>query len=299
MLCTKSSERKQKCKGKKLGRTKKSYIESFGWCFRSLIKTINHGLASTPCIYFLVKWGSWLLTGDLPFCQITADHQLLRSSARGEWRKVCSWEIRVCFFWLSSFVVLIILKRRSATPSHTTLPFTHNTLTFSFACLCRHCPIRIHHTHRLSHADFDAFFFFFLTLTIVFFLLSGSFCLFHFFSSSFLHSYLSSWVLPLSQQHRQILDESPGMSDTINPLCLFLSSLFSPRRCSFIPSLSLKGQRREWHLSTWTLPLLLFFSSVPLFHLPHLRQSDIYKGTLHLLGSPCSFCWKNTKESGR
>lgn len=59
---------------------------------------------------------------------------------------------------MTVFVVLIIHKRRRA-PPHTDLPFTNNILTFSFACFCRHCPIRIRHSHRLS-ADFDLFFFF-------------------------------------------------------------------------------------------------------------------------------------------
>lgn len=47
------------------------------------------------------------------------------------------------------FVVLIIPERGSAATSHTDLQFTHNTLTFSFACLCRHSPIRIHLTHSV------------------------------------------------------------------------------------------------------------------------------------------------------
>lgn len=119
-------------------------------------------------------------------------------------------------------MVLIILARRSATPSHTDLPFTHNTLTFSFACLCRHCPIRIHHTHRLPHADFDLFFCL-LGLTIAFFFffsLSRSFCLF--LSSSVLHSYLSSRVLPLRQQADRFWMSHP-IRLIPSALCLFLS----------------------------------------------------------------------------
>lgn len=158
------------------------------------------------------------MTGALPFCWITADHQSFSCSASEKWRKVCSWEIRV--LWLGAFVVLIILERRSATPSHTVLPFTHNTLTLSFACLCRHSPIRIHHTHRLSHADFDLVFCL-RTLTQflwipLFFPLSRSFCLFLFLFLSVLHSYISSWVLPLRQQADRF-----WMS---HPLCLIPSA---------------------------------------------------------------------------
>lgn len=234
------------------------------------------------------------MTGGLPFCWITADHQSLRCSARGEWGKVCSWEIRV--LWLSAFVVLIILECRSATPSHTDLPFTHNTLTFSFACLCRHCPIRIHHTHRLSHADFDVFFFFSLTVSQLLFF----YCQDLFVSSAFSPRL---YCIAISLPEYYLLGSSADRFWMSHPACLIPSAPsvcssppISPRWCSFIASLSLKGQRREWHLSTRTLSLLLFLCAF--FRLPHLRQSDIYKGTLHLFGSPWSFWWKNTEGSG-
>lgn len=73
----------------------------------------------------------------------------------------------------------------------------------------------------------------------------------------------------------------------IGPLCLLL--FLSLCLCSSITSPSLKGQRREWHLSARTLFLLLFLPASSC--LPHLRQSDIYRGIVCLLGSSCSF-WR-------
>lgn len=146
-------------------------------------------------------------------------------------------------------MVLIILKHRSATPSHTDLPFTHNTLTFSFACLCRHCPIRIHHTHRLSHADFDLFF---CLLTVSQWLFSPH-CRDLFVSSSFF-PHLSCIATSLHEYyllgHRQT--DRFWMSHPIRliPSAPSVSSCFC--LCADSPPflLSLKGQSREWHLST-------------------------------------------------
>lgn len=149
------------------------------------------------------------------------------------------------------------------------------------------CPIRIHHTHRLSHVDFDLFSFFFLSALLPLSLMIPFSPLHHrdlFFClilrPSVLHSYLYSWVLPLRQQadrfwmsHRvRLISSAPSVS----------SSLW---QCSSITSLSLKGQRRAWHLTTWTLPLLLSLPSC--IHDPRLRQSDIYRGTGCLLRSSC------------
>lgn len=76
------------------------------------------------------------------------------------------------------------------------------------------------------------------------------------------------------------------MSDTINSLCLLLSpSLF---RCFFVASLCLKGQRREWHLSTWTLRLLLFLSLLPSAFLTW-DKVTFTKGQYVSVGAPALF----------
>lgn len=122
--------------------------------------------------------------------------------------------------------------------------------------------------------------------------LSRSFCLF--LSSSVLYSYLSSWVLPLRRQADRFWMSHPVRLIPSTPSVSSTPSL-SWWWCSSIAFLRLKGQRREWQLSTWTLPLFPFLSAS--FHLPHLRQSDIYRGTVHLLASSCSFWRKNIEGS--
>lgn len=167
-------------------------------------------------------------------------------------------------------------------PLHIDLPFTHNTLTFSFACLGRHCPIRIHQTCRLSHADFDLFFFASSQASQLRFFHSWDLFVSSSFSSRLsLHSFLSSQVLPLRQQADRF-----WMS---HPVCLIPSALsVSLCWCLSIASLSLKGQRREWHLSAWTLSLIL---SPFCFLLPPLTWDKVTftEGHYISLGAPALF----------
>jgi len=163
-------------------------------------------------------------------------------------------------------VVLIILMRRSATPSHSDLAFTHNTLTFSFAWLCRHCPIRIHHTHRLSRADFDLF----LpphSQTIGFFQhCSGSFCLFLFRSSLVVHSYLSSLVWLLRQQADRF-----WMSHTVRLIPSAPSVSFSSALCANDPLSLLSAWKGKGGSGVSQHELFpSYFCSLPLF-LPSLE----------------------------
>lgn len=128
--------------------------------------------------------------------------------------------------------------------SHTDLAFTHKTLAFSFACFCRHCPIKLHQLKS------------FLMLTLIANCLLAALQLFLLFPPLLLRSFLSvplfSSVLrsSLSQSitsqalGRWFLDESPVCLIPSGPLCLHL--IPSLCCCSFIVSLFLKGQRREW-----------------------------------------------------
>lgn len=106
---------------------------------------------------------------------------------------------------MSTLLVLIIFECRSTTLSHGDLPFTHNTVTFTFACLYRHRPIRIHHTRRLCHAEFDLLF---CSQTL---LTTTPPCIrTHFLFVYLLLSLLLS--ITSSAADRQTLDESPNMS---------------------------------------------------------------------------------------
>lgn len=180
-------------------------------------------------------------------------------------------------------------------PPHIDLPFTHNTLTFSFACLGRHCPIRIHQTCRLSHADFDLFFLpprkshncVFSTVEIFLSLpLSLLVCLC--IAISLPKYYLLGsrqtdfgWVTQCVWYHQ------PSLSPLSPPPPL---SLLMPLRCFSQPKRAKEGVASlSMNSFPHTFPLLLPSAS------SHLRQSDIYRGTLHLLGSSCSFWQKNTQ----
>lgn len=139
-------------------------------------------------------------------------------------------------------------------------------------------PIRIHHSHRLSHAEFNLFLFFFFLPPHSFkiSLTAPHVCypVFLFLFVSFLHNSLSpEYYLSLSRQ-----TDFGWVTQYASPL---LSPSVGP--CSSITTLSLKGQKREWKSS----------------HFPHLRQSDIYGGTVHLLGNPCSFWRKTAVGRGR
>lgn len=114
-----------------------------------------------------------------------------------------------------------------------------------------------------------------------------------FVSSSFscrlsLHSYLSSQVLPLRQQADRF-----WMS---HPVCLIPSALsVSPPPLSLLMPLQCFSQPKRAKEGVASLSMNSFPHTFPLL-LPsassHLRQSDIYRGTLHLLGSSCSFLAK-------
>lgn len=92
--------------------------------------------------------------------------------------------------------------------------------------------------------------------------LTLSLCLLFFLHSSDLQSYLSSWVLTLRQQADRFWMSHPICQPPLSPP---LSPSLRP--WSSITTLSLKGQRREWHLSSQT-PLLLRSLCAFFFHLP-------------------------------
>lgn len=117
---------------------------------------------------------------------------------------------------------------------------------------------------------------------------------------------LSSWVLPLRRSRQTDFWMSHPICQAALSPPLLLSAAGAPSSLL----LSLKGQKGGVaSLGTNSSSFTFFFflsprpppSLSPLsssLRLPHLRQSDIYRGTLRLFGSPCSFWWKNTEGSG-
>lgn len=116
--------------------------------------------------------------------------------------------------------------------------------------------------------------------------------------SSVLHSLLLSITSPEEQtdfwMSHPICQPAPSP-----PLCSRGSFITSPQ-----PKRAKGGSGVSRHKLFLVYFFFFFFKALALpplsssFRLPHLRQSDIYRGMLRLFGSPCSFWWKNTEGSG-